>query len=151
MIKNLIVVEVCAASFSGRKKYCAVFHVEIIAREMPNWTARKQGIIIYFMNVVIKEMQSEEAAYIEKLYESSFPSSEKKPFSWMAEGNEQMNVVYAQGRLCGLLFTLENENSVLIDYLAIDPEFQGSGIGTKVLGQLCIEKTILSLKEPRKR
>lgn len=100
---------------------------------MPNWTARKQGIIIYFMNVVIKEMQSEEAAYIEKLYESSFPSSEKKPFSWMAEGNEQMNVVYAQGRLCGLLFTLENENSVLIDYLAIDPEFQGSGIGTKVL------------------
>ncbi|EOS59418.1 hypothetical protein C815_02203 [Firmicutes bacterium M10-2] len=103
------------------------------------------------MNVVIKEMQSEEVAYIEKLYESSFPSAEKKPFSWMMEGNERMNVIYAQENLCGLLFTLENEGSVLIDYLAIDPKYQGSGIGTKVLNMF-FKKTekaiILEIEDP---
>lgn len=73
------------------------------------------------------------------LYESSFPASEKKPFSMIEEktreGKMSMEGIYADGQLAGLLISILHPDAVLIDYLAIDPAFQSQHIGSQVLAQ----------------
>ncbi len=103
------------------------------------------------MDILYREMVQEDVPYIKKLYEDSFPASEKKPLEWMMDSEERMLVVMADQKVCGLLFTLEDETGILIDYFAIDGRFRQNGVGSRVLG-LYLEQAgkpvILEIEDP---
>lgn len=78
---------------------------------------------------------------VRKLYEASFPKSEKKPFSFMLEKRKEgffeiLAIEDGQGEFCGLAIMMLAGGLALLDYLAIEPRCQGRGIGSGVLAQL---------------
>lgn len=96
-------------------------------------------------------MEEREVPYIKELYEASFPKSEKKPFEAMVEGSERMYAVVEEGRACGLLFTLEDANHILIDYFAVDPQARKRQIGSRVLQQFFAahdKPIVLEIEDP---
>lgn len=96
-------------------------------------------------------MEEREVPYIKELYEASFPKSEKKPFEAMVEGNERMYAVVEEDRACGLLFTLEDANHILIDYFAVDPQARKRQIGSRVLKQFFAahdKPIVLEIEDP---
>ncbi len=74
------------------------------------------------------------------LYETAFPSEERKPFGFMEglvrRGKMEMLAVMDEGRFVGLAVTLLGEEAVLLDYLAIAPACRDCGYGGAVLGLL---------------
>lgn len=91
------------------------------------------------MAIEYKPFSKKEQSYIRQLYETSFPQAEKKPFSLIvntAKANKgSMYSIFNDRECVGLLFTMENESHILIDYLAIDPRRQGEHIGSEILAQ----------------
>lgn len=85
----------------------------------------------------VEEKQLEE---IRRLYESSFPESEKKPFGFMIkkrkEGFYDLLAIEEEGKFCGLAIMLLAGGWALLDYLAIDPGCQGTGLGSRTLEAL---------------
>lgn len=81
--------------------------------------------------------EDELAAY-EALYRAAFPSSERKPFALLktraAEGKAEMLSIRFEGAFAGLAITLLHGRYVLVDYLAVSPDFRNHGIGAGVLG-----------------
>lgn len=72
--------------------------------------------------------------YLKSLYFSAFPKNERKPFFfllWKAR-QKQMDLLLIQenGENVGLTITGMYRDMVLIDYFAIDPARQGSGLGS---------------------
>lgn len=91
------------------------------------------------MSIEYRPFSQKEEEYIRQLYEDSFPSSEKKPFSLIVNtacaNKGSMYSIFDDQECVGLLFTMENESHILIDYLAIDPNRQGEHIGSEILAQ----------------
>lgn len=85
----------------------------------------------------IKSVKRNHMKMLEELYLSSFPTSERKPFSlikiWQKAGKTEILEIADNDRFCGLVITVLCDDLVLIDYLAISPELQGKGIGTTAL------------------
>lgn len=76
-------------------------------------------------------------AEIYNLYQKAFPASEKKPFSiirrkWK-EGKTDIWRFERGGKFAGLIITINGENHILIDYLAVAESQRGTGIGTEIL------------------
>ena len=76
-------------------------------------------------------------ADIYKLYEKAFPKSEKKPF-WMIrkmhrKGASDVWRFTRNGKFAGLIITINGEKNILLDYLAVDKDQRGTGIGTEIL------------------
>ena len=90
----------------------------------------------------IKEANTEEKlACVRKLYEESFPKSEKKPFSMILEKREEgffdiLAIEDERGQFCGLAIMLLACDLALLDYLAIAPEYQGGGAGSSALREV---------------
>nr|WP_297864017.1 GNAT family N-acetyltransferase [uncultured Acetatifactor sp.] len=83
----------------------------------------------------------EQLECVRKLYEESFPKSEKKPFSMIlkkrAEGFfDILAIENEEGQFCGLAIMLLAGGLALLDYLAIAPEYQGGGAGSSTLREL---------------
>jgi len=76
-------------------------------------------------------------ADIYRLYQKAFPASEKKPFSMIIsmhrKGTSDVWRFTRNGRFAGLIITINGENHVLLDYLAVDKTQRGTGIGTEIL------------------
>lgn len=76
-------------------------------------------------------------AQIYKLYQKAFPSSEKKPFSMILkkykEGKTHVWRFTREGKFAGLIITINGDEHILLDYLAVDEAQRGTGIGTKIL------------------
>lgn len=89
--------------------------------------------------LVIKEaFEEKQIEQIRQLYESAFPSSEKKPFNLILEKRamgfvEILVIEDEKKRFRGLLITILHKDMVLIDYFAIDEAYRGTGIGSDVL------------------
>lgn len=86
----------------------------------------------------VEEKQLED---IRRLYESSFPESEKKPFGFMIKKREEgfydlLAIEEEEGKFCGLAIMLLAGGWALLDYLAIDPGCQGTGLGSRTLEAL---------------
>ena len=75
-----------------------------------------------------------------KLYCDAFPSYERKPFSMIRsmQKKEKSDVWYfeKEGKLAGLVFTINSDDVILIDYLAIAPNRRGEGIGSSIISEL---------------
>ena len=68
------------------------------------------------------------------LYRTAFPRSERKPFSiiTMMQAQGKTDIWYARenGRFLGFATTINDENLILLDYLAIRKSARGKGYGT---------------------
>ena len=77
-------------------------------------------------------------ADIYRLYQKAFPASEKKPFSMILKmhrkGASDVWRFTRDGKFAGLIITINADNHILLDYLAVDEEQRGTGIGTEILG-----------------
>lgn len=75
-----------------------------------------------------------------KLYCEAFPAYERKPFSMIRsmQKNGKSDVWYfeKEGKFAGLVFTINSDNVILIDYLAIAANRRGEGIGSAIISQL---------------
>lgn len=72
-----------------------------------------------------------------RLYQSAFPPSEKKPFSMIIKmhrkGASDVWRFTRDGKFAGIIITINGENHVLLDYLAVEKNQRGTGIGTEIL------------------
>lgn len=75
-----------------------------------------------------------------KLYCDAFPSYERKPFSMIRsmqkKGKSDVWYFEKEGKLAGLVFTINSDDVILIDYLAIAPNRRGEGIGSSIIAEL---------------
>lgn len=76
-------------------------------------------------------------AEIYKLYQKAFPASEKKPFAMILKmhrkGATDVWRFARDGKFAGLIITINGENHILLDYLAVDEGQRGTGIGSQIL------------------
>ncbi|MCI8541994.1 hypothetical protein [Acetatifactor aquisgranensis] len=87
-------------------------------------------------------VQGNQLENVRKLYEASFPESEKKPFAFMLKKQKEgcfdiLAIEDEQGKFCGLAIMMLSGGLALLDYLAIEPDCQSGGIGSRTLGELC--------------
>ncbi|MDD4291165.1 MAG: GNAT family N-acetyltransferase [Clostridia bacterium] len=94
--------------------------------------------------------------YARELYESSFPDLERKPWltmlGFMRNGNAELNMITYDKKICGFVYILSRNNTALVDYLAIDNEMRGKGVGSavcKLLGEKYFgQKLFLEVEKP---
>ena len=71
------------------------------------------------------------------LYQKAFPASEKKPFSMIRsmyhKGNSDVWRFTRNGKFAGIIVTINGEENILLDYLAVDAKQRGTGIGSEIL------------------
>ena len=71
------------------------------------------------------------------LYQKAFPKSEKKPFSMIRrmhkKGASHVWRFERNGKFAGIIITINGEENILLDYLAVDEKQRGAGIGTEIL------------------
>ena len=76
-------------------------------------------------------------AEIYRLYQKAFPASEKKPFSMIVKmfrkGTSDVWRFTREGKFAGLIITINGENHILLDYLAVEESRRGTGIGSEIL------------------
>lgn len=93
------------------------------------------------MQITLKEADKNTLAPLRKLYRKSFPCSEKKPFSMIIrkrnEGKaEILAAVNESGEFLGMMITAFDDEYVLLDYFAVEPNKRGGGIGSELLEKL---------------
>lgn len=79
-------------------------------------------------------------AKIHKLYKNAFPRAERKPLSIIKfMQKRQKSDVWSfeeDGKLVGFATTINGDNTILLDYLAVDAEHRHRGIGSEILKTL---------------
>ena len=75
-----------------------------------------------------------------QLYCEAFPAYERKPFSLIRsmqkKGKSDIWYFEKDGKFAGLVFTINSDDIILIDYLAIASDRRGEGIGSDIIVQL---------------
>lgn len=78
--------------------------------------------------------------HLYKLYREAFPAYERKPFSLIRsmqkKGKSDVWYFEKDGKFAGLVFTINSQDVILIDYLAIASKRRGEGIGSEIIAQL---------------
>lgn len=76
-------------------------------------------------------------AEVYMLYQKAFPRSEKKPFSMIRsmhkKGNSDVWRFTRNGKFAGIIITINGQQNVLLDYLAVEEKQRGTGIGSEIL------------------
>ena len=71
------------------------------------------------------------------LYLQAFPPSERKPFAIIfkmnRKGTGDVWCLWENGRFSGFCTTINGDEAVLLDYLAVREDVRGKGIGTQTL------------------
>ena len=79
-------------------------------------------------------------AQVYALYRKAFPREERKPFSIIVnmhcKGKTDVWLLRKDGRFAGFATTINAENLILLDYLAVSEKMRGSGVGSAALHQL---------------
>lgn len=74
---------------------------------------------------------------IYRLYNKSFPRSERKPFRMIVKMHQKgaSDIWYfrREGTFAGLIITINGAKHILLDYLAVESHQRGTGIGTEIL------------------
>ena len=77
---------------------------------------------------------------IKKLYRISFPRAERKPYSiikqMQKEGRGDLWIYEDNGKFLGFATTINGKDAILVDYLAVNTNTRGSGIGSAILQDL---------------
>lgn len=75
-----------------------------------------------------------------RLYRSAFPRCERKPFrmivSMRRKGKTDVWYCEHRGRFAGFATTINDEQLILLDYLAVESGMRGRGIGSQMLSVL---------------
>lgn len=75
-----------------------------------------------------------------KLYRQAFPAYERKPFSLIRstqkKGKSDVWYFEKDGQFAGLVFTINSDDLILIDYLAIVPDKRGEGNGSEIIAKV---------------
>ncbi len=91
-------------------------------------------------DIRLEPVLTEELPAYEALYLEAFPASERKPFSLLQtraqEGKAELLSIRFDGAFAGLAVTLLHGPYVLVDYLAVAPDFRNHGIGAVALNLL---------------
>ena len=92
---------------------------------------------------LISAKTKEQILNIKKLYNKSFPPKERKPFNlilkFQAEGKGELFEIREDDNFAGFVVNTMSDQSILLDYLAISPEYQNQGLGSKIV-KLWLEK-----------
>lgn len=76
-------------------------------------------------------------AKIKRLYKKAFPPNERKPFSLIRamqkKGKTDIWYFEDNNNFVGLVITINSDDIILIDYLAVDEKSRSKGYGTKIL------------------
>lgn len=87
--------------------------------------------------VIRKPLGPIEWLRIYQLYQSAFPAAEKKPFSMIRsmhkKGKSDVWYCVEDGTFAGLVITINGPEQILLDYLAVDKNRRGQGIGSHML------------------
>jgi len=85
----------------------------------------------------IKSVQPQNEKAFKYLYNNSFPKSERKPYYlmkyWQNCGKMELYELSDGDTFCGLFITVICDELVLVDYLAVCPEFRSKGVGSAAL------------------
>ena len=77
---------------------------------------------------------------IRRLYRKSFPRNERKPFriilSMRRRGKTDVWCCMQDGRFAGFATTINGEDLILLDYLAVEAGLRGRGVGSRILHHL---------------
>lgn len=77
---------------------------------------------------------------IYRLYRAAFPGCERKPFRMIASmaRRGKTDVWYAEdeGRFAGFATTINDEELILLDYLAVARKRRGRGVGSRILQEM---------------
>ena len=76
-----------------------------------------------------------------ELYESAFPEGERKELSFMiggpcADAYDLLVIETPEMPVSGLIITVRHEKFLLLDYLAVQPQLRGQGIGHAALPRI---------------
>lgn len=75
-----------------------------------------------------------------RLYRSAFPRSERKPFFMILRmyrrGKTDLWCIGADGAFAGLAATINGEDTILLDYFAVEDTCRGKGVGSAALKEL---------------
>jgi len=94
------------------------------------------------MEVHIRQLNNSHFEDVKVLFRKSFDerySDEDLEISWIERSNPDSFGFFYEGNLVGFViasFHLQNKWSMYIDYLALDPKFRGSGVGSFLLKKL---------------
>lgn len=96
------------------------------------------------MNVELtSDITLEDRAFLGKLYEASFPASERRDWHLIGapgrQGRPNLFAIIADGHLAGLLTLWTFDRFAYIEHLAVHPAFRDQGVGSDAVRQL-IEK-----------
>lgn len=91
---------------------------------------------------LIERNLSESRTTFEMHMHRDFPESEIKPWeitkSLYEKGIYEFFDVFSDGKMVGYVWIVSPEGGVaLIDYLAVLPQYRGTGVGSKILKELC--------------
>lgn len=85
----------------------------------------------------IKKPTKKQLKLLKKLYLSSFPKYERKPFAlmqlWEKLGKMEILCIGSDTDFGGLVITVLYRDLVLIDYFAVCEEIRGTGIGSQAI------------------
>ena len=74
---------------------------------------------------------------IKKLYKKAFPKNERKPFSiikaMQKKGKTDIWYFEDDSKFIGLVITINSDDIILIDYLAVSENCRSNGYGTRIL------------------
>ena len=74
------------------------------------------------------------------LYLRAFPTAERKPFSIIRkmyrQGKADVWCILRSGKFAGFAATVNGDDLILLDYLAVSREYRGMGVGSKALALL---------------
>lgn len=95
------------------------------------------------MEVRIRQLTNANLADVKVLFRKAFAEEtypdEDLEVSWIERSNPDSYGFFHEGRLIGFViasFHVKNKSNMYIDYLALDPEFRGNGLGSVLLKQL---------------
>lgn len=77
---------------------------------------------------------------LRRLYLSSFPRQERKPFAVIARmhrtGKNDIWCIRRGEELLGIATTVKGQDTILLDYLAVEPRCRGCGVGSAAMEEL---------------
>ena len=92
-------------------------------------------------NIVVRHVKGlKEWISVRLLYRISFPRSERKPFRIIRRmhrrGKTDVLCAFTDGRFAGFAATINGNDKVLLDYLAVRKKYRNRGVGSAVLACL---------------
>lgn len=88
----------------------------------------------------LETVQPKRWKQIKKIYMEAFPKAEQKPF-FLLKKSKKVKIYTAVecDKVLGFAATIQLQNLVMVDYLAVDSQARSNGIGSFLLHEICPE------------